>query len=538
MATQVQNRRGTTAEHSSFTGAVGELTVDTDKDVLVVHDGSTAGGHPMLKQDGSNSALALGSASSPSLKFSGDPNTGIYSPGADQLAISSNGVGRLFIDASGNVGVGTATFGNAIFQVQTPTTLSTTADTGVSFTNISTKTYPTTSGFNVTPGLAQSIELGTAQVIDTVTPGGFNNVYGTRFQLTKSAGNTQDIERLYFFGLHQTFNWTDGNTCKQYVAITDIFTYGGINANGRTTSLIEGFSVNLTPPAGGTQTIAIVGGLKAVSIRPGDGSTVNITNGTGVQPNLSIFNTASGTKTINVSNYSFFETSPYWGVQGSGGTLNATITNLFGLRLRPPTGSAGLTITNNWGLYQEWSSAKNWFAGASNQFPNITTTASGANAFLDSADSNRLYLSTSSIAYKRDVEDLDSTLADKILGLRPVWYRSKCKTDCQEWSWYGLIAEEVAEVDPRFVHYGYQEDAYELVDVTETVQLQPDDPRLKEGIETEEVTRQRRQLKADAQRVPNGVAYERLVVPLLDIIKRQKSQLESFEARLAALEAQ
>ena len=40
MATRVQFRRGTTSEHSSFTGAVGEVTVDTDKDVVVVHDGS------------------------------------------------------------------------------------------------------------------------------------------------------------------------------------------------------------------------------------------------------------------------------------------------------------------------------------------------------------------------------------------------------------------------------------------------------------------------------------------------------------------
>lgn len=44
MPTAVQFRRGTTSEHSSFTGAVGEITVDTDKEVAVVHDGSTAGG--------------------------------------------------------------------------------------------------------------------------------------------------------------------------------------------------------------------------------------------------------------------------------------------------------------------------------------------------------------------------------------------------------------------------------------------------------------------------------------------------------------
>ena len=49
MPTKLQLRRGTTSDHSSFTGAVGEVTVDTTKDTVVVHDGSTAGGHPLAK---------------------------------------------------------------------------------------------------------------------------------------------------------------------------------------------------------------------------------------------------------------------------------------------------------------------------------------------------------------------------------------------------------------------------------------------------------------------------------------------------------
>ena len=47
MSVQVQFRRGNTAQHSAFTGAPGEITVDTDKNVIVVHDGSTAGGFPL-----------------------------------------------------------------------------------------------------------------------------------------------------------------------------------------------------------------------------------------------------------------------------------------------------------------------------------------------------------------------------------------------------------------------------------------------------------------------------------------------------------
>jgi hypothetical protein len=45
----IQLRRGTTSEHSTFTGLVGEITVDTTKDTLVVHDGATAGGYPLAK---------------------------------------------------------------------------------------------------------------------------------------------------------------------------------------------------------------------------------------------------------------------------------------------------------------------------------------------------------------------------------------------------------------------------------------------------------------------------------------------------------
>ena len=44
VATQVKRRRGTTAENDAFTGAEGEITVDTEKHELRVHDGMTQGG--------------------------------------------------------------------------------------------------------------------------------------------------------------------------------------------------------------------------------------------------------------------------------------------------------------------------------------------------------------------------------------------------------------------------------------------------------------------------------------------------------------
>jgi hypothetical protein len=60
-------------------------------------------------------SAAAGSAAAPSIAFTGDTNTGIYSPGADQLALSTAGNGRLFIDGTGFVGIGTVpTLGYAL----------------------------------------------------------------------------------------------------------------------------------------------------------------------------------------------------------------------------------------------------------------------------------------------------------------------------------------------------------------------------------------------------------------------------------------
>ena len=54
MAKLLKLRRGTTSQHNTFTGAEGEVTIDTTKDTAVVHDGSTAGGTPLAKEDMSN----------------------------------------------------------------------------------------------------------------------------------------------------------------------------------------------------------------------------------------------------------------------------------------------------------------------------------------------------------------------------------------------------------------------------------------------------------------------------------------------------
>jgi hypothetical protein len=50
MSITLKHRRGNTISHSTFTGALAEITVDTDKNTVVVHNNSSAGGFPLAKE--------------------------------------------------------------------------------------------------------------------------------------------------------------------------------------------------------------------------------------------------------------------------------------------------------------------------------------------------------------------------------------------------------------------------------------------------------------------------------------------------------
>ena len=92
-----------------------QYTNPVSTDVLPIVDVSSDVTKKISIADVMKNASA-GTAAAPGIAFDGD-NTGIYSPGADQVAVATNGVGRLFVDASGNVGVGAAA--NAKWGIKT-----------------------------------------------------------------------------------------------------------------------------------------------------------------------------------------------------------------------------------------------------------------------------------------------------------------------------------------------------------------------------------------------------------------------------------
>ena len=134
------------------------------------------------------------------------------------------------------------------------------------------------------------------------------------------------------------------------------------------------------------------------------------------------------------------------------------------------------------------------------------TTGGSANVNVQS--DGLLQRSISSIKYKKDVETLEDSYADALLELRPVWYRSKCASDNPNHGHWGFVAEELAEIDPRLVIYKNTEISWDENGFAVETSCDPE---------------------------PEGVQYDRFVPHLLNLIKRQKTRIETLETQCADL---
>ena len=109
MATQLKLRGGTTAEHSTFTGAVREVTVDTDKNTIVVHDGTTAGGHALALETSSGvpDPLVLTSITGTTVDAATTLtiNNWTVTESGGALYFSTGGTNFMKLDSSGNLDV-------------------------------------------------------------------------------------------------------------------------------------------------------------------------------------------------------------------------------------------------------------------------------------------------------------------------------------------------------------------------------------------------------------------------------------------------
>jgi hypothetical protein len=132
----------------------------------------------------------------------------------------------------------------------------------------------------------------------------------------------------------------------------------------------------------------------------------------------------------------------------------------------------------------------------------------------------QLRRTSSSEKYKNSIEDLNHDVADRVLNLRPVWFKAN-ETNVdnpEEWSYVGLIAEEVAQVEPRLALFKKAEPVYD-----EFGNQKFNEDGSPEMIELEIPE-------------PEGVKYAELSVYLLDVVKREKARSNELEQRIVALE--
>ena len=114
MAKQLKLRRGTTTQHGSFTGAEGEVTIDTTKDTAVVHDGSQAGGRPLLREDLDNLAtggIATAKIADDAVTADKLANTAVTAGSYTETDITVDAQGRITAASSGAIATSEITDG-------------------------------------------------------------------------------------------------------------------------------------------------------------------------------------------------------------------------------------------------------------------------------------------------------------------------------------------------------------------------------------------------------------------------------------------
>lgn len=459
---------------------------------------------------------AAGAVGAPEYSFSGDTNTGIYSIGADDLGLATGGVLRLELASSGAVSVKAATAavsfsvtGAANQNSQLIQANSTASQSFGLQVNGGTNSSDWCANFASAGGTSMVKIKGDGTILvapptsssTAVTINAVSNQYGLDIETTTTAGqsfglrmlagtnssdsalniaNAAGTLELFFVRGDGQVQFADGSASIPsisfgldtntgiYRATTDYMTFaaggvfqGGISTNGfnikdgtvTTPSLTFDSDTNTGIFHNAADDLGIAaGGVTAAafgSTRCAMAQILQIVTGSVSAPGLYfIGDTNTGLYAVSADNV---------GITGGG-------------ILRISTGSAGTF------------------------FPGVNTTASAANAFLDNATSpaNSLLRSTSSIRFKQDVQDLDPSKIDILMKLRPVTYRSKCEADDQSLRWYGFIAEEVAEIEPRLAQW----------------------------------------TKIDGKPVPDGMQYERLTVLLTAYVQKLEARVKLLEKKV------
>ena len=236
MATAIQRRRGNTAQHASFTGLAGEITIDTDKNTVVVHDGTTAGGHALAK---ASEVQALGGADITAV-VAGDGLTGGATSGnatinvvggagitvsADNVAVNATYVKNLFsaTDAGGD---GSFSYSDGVFTYTGPSAADVrahfSAGTGITLTNGAIATTITQ--------YTDSLARGAISVTDSGGDGSLSYNSGTGV-ITYTGPSASEVRAHFSAGTGVTLS-SGQISIGQAVGTTSNVTFNDVTVNG------------------------------------------------------------------------------------------------------------------------------------------------------------------------------------------------------------------------------------------------------------------------------------------------------------------
>jgi hypothetical protein len=155
MAQQVQFRRGTTSDHSAFTGALGEITVDTTLKTIRVHDASTVGGNIIAAANGATlTSTTLTGPSIANAAISGSNN--ILS---GTLTVTTGSIANATLNSPS---IANAAISGANNQLSGTLTVTTGSIANGTFTNYTETSYTNT---GIGSAFTANLSLGTVQLL-------------------------------------------------------------------------------------------------------------------------------------------------------------------------------------------------------------------------------------------------------------------------------------------------------------------------------------------------------------------------------------